>query len=191
MSKPVSNLRLFVAVYPPEGVMRAMLRPLRKIDGLPAHRATLPEQVHLTLQFIGDTPAKEMDDVQESIARSISGIDPFTLTPARLVALPERGHFARLLAVETDAPPGLLEIQRRLALRLSQRVRRKPGDRFRPHFTICRFSGGGKRIDRERIERDLDIESFEVRELHLMRSRLDPRGVEHKPVQVFPLGPVT
>src|SRR5690606_37699260 len=118
------DLRLFVAIYPPEGGKagqvgaRDWLRALRKMDPpLANHRQTPPEQVHLTLQFIGDTPEGELDRVIESVERSASGIGPFELKPVRFMTLPPRGR-PRLVALETDAPAGLLELQRRLAQRL-------------------------------------------------------------------------
>ena len=188
MAKPTANLRLFVAIYPPMDVVRAMLQPLQDVPGLPAHRATPPEQVHLTLQFIGDTPAKAMDDVEESIGRATLGIEPFDVQPLRLIALPERGQVSRVLAVETGGPPMLLEVQRRLAQRLSRKVRAKPGDRYRPHMTICRFPGSGARVARTTVERPLEIPLFTVREIHLMRSQLDPAGAVHHLVRQWQLG---
>ena len=137
MAKPASNLRLFVALYPPMGVVESLDAALDELD-IPAHRRTLPEQVHMTVQFIGDTPAEALETALESVTRSVAGIQPFELNVMRLTHLPQRGA-ARLIAAETDDPPGLLEMQCRLAVRFSRSVRRKPGDRFLPHLTVCRF----------------------------------------------------
>ena len=60
MARPSTNLRLFVAVYPPHESARAMLTALPELK-LPPHRATPRELLHLTLQFIGATPAAELD----------------------------------------------------------------------------------------------------------------------------------
>lgn len=185
MTKPTSNLRLFVGVYPPEGVSRAMLRALERLP-MPPHRATPPSQVHLTLQFVGDVPARELDDVIESVERSAAGLGPFTLTPRRLVSLPERGR-ARLVAAETDSPANLLELQRRLAHRLARNARQRAGDRFLPHLTLCRFRDAGPW---ERIIADLAAPAFDVLRIVLVRSTLRPEGAEHHAVREVALAPV-
>src|SRR4051812_8132300 len=118
MAKPVANLRLFVAIHPPPQVSEGMLGVLAKLS-LPASRTTPAEQVHLTLQFIGDTPTKDLDDVIESVQRSAAGVKSFTLTPLQLITLPERGP-AQLVAAQTDAPAQLMEVHRRLVARLAR-----------------------------------------------------------------------
>jgi 2'-5' RNA ligase len=174
--------RLFVGVYPPPLAAAELLRLLDRLD-LPPHRATRPDQLHLTLLFIGDRHERDLDEVAESVARSVAGIDPFQLTPTRLVTLPERGA-ARLVAVETDAPPGLLEIQRRLAHRLADPSRRGHG-RFTPHLTLCRFAHEQRM---ERLDRPIAAAPFAVGDVRLMRSVLLPAGAEHRQASVATLG---
>ncbi len=158
---------------------------LRLLDGtaLPEHRATPVELVHMTLQFIGDRHERELDDVIESMERSAAGIGGFTLTPRAIVSLPERGP-ARLAALETDAPGGLMEIQRRLAHRLADPSRRSRGG-FLPHLTLCRFT---KEERMERIEKVVEMDPFAVGEIRLMRSVLRPGGAEHRVVHGVKLG---
>jgi 2'-5' RNA ligase len=171
-------LRLFVALYPPPALTAAMLGLLDGLE-LPAHRATPPTQLHMTLQFIGDRHEREMGAVIESVERSVAGIGPFALTPRMLVSLPERGA-ARLAAVETDSPPGLMEIQRRLAHRLSDPAHRGKG-RFTPHLTLCRFRHEERM---PRLERPVEVGEFGVSEIHLVRSVLRAEGAEHRKVHV-------
>lgn len=182
MSKPVSNLRLFVAAYPPVEVARAMLRTLERLS-LPRHRVVPADHVHLTLQFVGDVPARDLESVQESVERSASGLGSFLLTPRRLVSLPLRGR-ARLIAAETDSPATLLELQRRLAHRLARKSRADPGDRFLPHITLCRFSNDAAG---ESVDQVIDAPSFRVDSIRLMRSVLRPDGAEHHMVSAAPL----
>ena len=179
---PQPDLRLFVAVYPPERVARALLAELDALS-IPEHRITPVEQVHMTLQFIGDTRTKDLERVRESVERSVSGIHSFVLTPIRLLTLPERRP-ARLIAATTDAPAALLEIHRRLAHRLARETRKNTSDRFLPHFTLCRFARGttGARADRE-----IACEPFRVASVSLVKSVLRPGGAAHAEVARFPL----
>ena len=183
MSKPVNNLRLFVALYPTHEAARGMLKAMEKLQ-LPPHRATPREQIHMTLQFIGDTPQNDLESTKESIERSAAGLGAFGLSAHRLISLPE-GRVARLVAAETDAPPAMMEMQRRLAHRLARSVRERAGDRFRPHLTLCRFK---RPTAMPPIDQALGPLRFNIDRIVLMRSTLDPQGAKHHEVASFALG---
>ncbi len=177
MSRPRSNLRLFVAIYPPSDLSGRLLGSLQAHD-LPEHRSVPADQVHMTLHFIGDVPAKQLDATIESVQRATSGISVFDLTVRRLITLGQRGS-ARLVAAETDRPPQLLEIHRRLVTRLARSPRRNPADRFRPHLTLCRFK---KPVMGVQLHSPLDVEPFRVQQVVLMKSTLRPDGAQHHEV---------
>jgi 2'-5' RNA ligase len=185
LSRPTSNLRLFVAVYPPVEIVRSMLERVARLPLPNRARPTPAEQVHLTLQFIGDIPAAEMDDTIESVRRAASGLSAFTLHLQEVIALPERGP-KRLLAAETDAPATLIELQKRLALRLAKNVRERPGGKYRPHITLCRFASPVKAYTLEGVSTRLDG-SFAVERIALMRSTLSNVGATHHEVVSVPL----
>jgi 2'-5' RNA ligase len=172
-----SELRLFVAAYPPPAIIDELFAALSKL-GAPEHRLTAPEQVHMTLQFIGEVPARELPGIEESVLRSAAGLPPFTLKPRRLVTLPERGR-PRLIAVETDAPPSLMELQRRLASRLARRPRGRAEERFRPHLTLCRFGPG---VNASPVDHPVVASGFRVEHVLLMSSVLLPDRAEHREV---------
>ncbi|MHC4107172.1 MAG: RNA 2',3'-cyclic phosphodiesterase [Planctomycetota bacterium] len=176
------DLRLFVAIYPPPELARAMLDALNDLE-LPEHRLTPVEQVHLTLQFIGNVPQQDLESTVESIEHATGGLAAFEMTPKTLIALPMRGP-ARLVAAETDAHATLLEIQRRLATRLARRPRHNAGDRFRPHLTLCRFKKPSRIA---RADRALSLPGFAVTRVVLMRSTLTQRGAEHAEVAAWTL----
>ena len=185
MSSP-GDLRLFVALYPPESSRRQMLRILAKLDPPPdaRHRLAPLEQIHMTLQFIGDTPERDLEPTVESVRRSVAGLGPFLLPPMRLIPSPARGT-PRLIALETDSPPPLLEAQRRLARRLARSARPKAGDRFRPHLTLCRFTASARP---QPVNAAVTLAPFPVEHVLLMRSVLRPDGAEHLPVEAVKLG---
>lgn len=172
-----ATLRLFVAIYPPAADARAMLRALHHLR-LPSHRQTPVEQLHLTLQFIGEVERRDLPAIIESVERSASGLEVFSLRPERLITLPERGR-PRLVAARTDAPPTLLELQRRLATRLARHPRERAGSRFTPHFTLCRFTHSANPCP---IDEALTLPSFRIEQVHLVKSVLMPEGAEHSPV---------
>lgn len=179
--------RLFVAAYPPPEVASWLIDQLSTL-ALPPHRPTPPEQVHLTLHFIGETPDRDVRTVTESVNRAAAGLGCITLTPLRLVTLPAPPARAepRLVAAVTDAPGTIVELHRRLVSRLSRRPRGSGGERFVPHLTLCRFVPGGRP---PRIDEPLKVSAFEIAEIRLLNSILRPTGAEHTVLARFALRP--
>jgi 2'-5' RNA ligase len=182
---PDRIVRLFVAIFPPEETRRAMLRAFHKLSPPPdaRHRVTPLEQLHMTLQFIGDSPESELESVTESVERSAAGVGPFSLVPIRLITLPERG-MPRLIAMETDAPPQLLEMHRRLAQRLARSPRAKAGDGFLPHLTVCRFTASARP---QPLDHPVSLEPFPIAVISLMQSILRSEGAIHSVVSSISL----
>ncbi len=178
---------MFVAIYPPAEIAAVLCEAIGALE-LPPHRVTPGAQVHMTLQFVGDTRVRDVGSIVESVGCAAAGLTATTLTPQRLIALPARGP-ARLVAAETDAPPTVLELKRRLALRLAQGAqgaRRAPADRFLPHLTLCRFLAPTRLSPRPDVP--LSIAPFGVSEVRVMRSVLRPDGARHDEVASIPLG---
>ncbi|MFO0836647.1 MAG: RNA 2',3'-cyclic phosphodiesterase [Phycisphaerales bacterium] len=168
-------LRLFIAAYPPPVITAALVDASRGL-GLPSLKPSSLDQVHVTLLFIGDTDESQLDDVIESMHRAASGIRAISLSVERLIALPERGD-ARLIAAEASAPPVLIELQKRLAQRLT-RTRPKRERAFLPHLTLGRFPGSGLRL-RDRAWPVTKL-TFEIADIRLVASVLKPSGAVHR-----------
>ncbi|MBC7835449.1 MAG: RNA 2',3'-cyclic phosphodiesterase [Phycisphaerales bacterium] len=184
MPRPPANLplRLFVAVYPPAEVTAALGGALAALE--PAEcRMTPAEQVHMTLQFIGDVRARDVEGVVESVSRSAAGVRRFELRPERLISIPAKGP-ARLIAATMNAPGELLEITRRLAQRLSRTRRADPVEGFLPHMTLCRFREGARPGF---VDVPVEGPAFEVNEVVLVKSALRPGGAVHTGVERFGL----
>jgi len=174
-----------VGVYPPPALAAEMvavaeeLASRRAFDG----RLTSADQVHLTLQFIGDTPSTRVDDVVESVERSAAGLRSFAIVPCRMVTLP-RKRAARLLAIETDTHPTLRELKVRLARRLAHPSRQKPADHFLPHLTLMRLRAP---VEIEPLDVPVELSEFDIEAVRLMRSTLHPTGAEHHEIACFHL----
>lgn len=180
-----TRLRLFVAAYPAPATARQMLASLDCIEGLEeaSIRRVAADRVHLTLQFIGSVPRRELDAVATSIEAACRGIHPFELQPTHLRSLPA-ARSPRLIAVETDAPPQLIELRNRLVRRLAASPRERPSDRYLPHLTLCRFASDAAPT---RLETPIVLPSFPVRRACLMQSRLHRGGAAHEALRIFEL----
>ncbi|MGH7242933.1 MAG: RNA 2',3'-cyclic phosphodiesterase [Phycisphaerales bacterium] len=175
------TLRLFVAAYPPRDVAERWLAAAGECLP-PDVRLVEPDQVHLTLVFLGDRDERELPAIRESIAKSVTGFGSIALRPIELIMLPERG-VPRLIAASITLPRPLAEIQRRLAQRLARD--RNQRTEFLPHLTLARFPG--KPV--ERTNRTFEDEEFAISEIRLMRSHLLAAGAVHELDKAFPLQP--
>jgi len=184
-------LRLFVAIYPPPLVAERLLsHAAAALISVPSHRIVAADHIHLTLAFIGETTARDLRSVTESVERACAGIAPFALTPLRLctVPLPPDDAPARLLAAFTDAPSPVMELHKRLAARLTKDKRKS--NRFAPHLTLRRFpqhaTPGESRAGR--IDVPIDETPFIVSEVALVASVLSHQGARHERVHTIALG---
>lgn len=159
-----------------------MLQRLSEIE-LPRHRVTPLDQLHLTVFFIGEVAGRDLAATIESATRAAAGLGCFSLTPRRVVSLPERG-WPRLVALETDCPSPLLELHERLVRRLAQRPRSRSRERFAPHFTLCRFAND---VKAERIEQPIEMPSMAITEVRVMCSELRTDGARHRTVEAIEL----
>jgi 2'-5' RNA ligase len=128
---PAETHRLFFALWPDERTREEMVRR-RELLGRISRRPVPDHNLHLTLAFLGDRPATEV----EAIRAAAGGIEGGA---CRLV-LDRFGWFpgARVLWLGGDAPPALgalhdelHERMRHLGLALDTRP-------FRPHVTLFR-----------------------------------------------------
>ena len=176
-------VRLFVALHPPEDVARRLLDAAAKVVD-PLHRFSAIEQVHLTLLFIGDRPGRELRDVAESTERAAAGVRAFELTAQELLTLPEKPE-PRLLAATTNLPSPLIELHRRLVLRLAKPAQRRDSSEILPHLTLCRFD---QQISVAPIHSPLSGPTFPVHRISLIKSVLLRGGALHETVATVELG---
>ena len=70
------RLRLFVAIAIPELVRNEMIAVQRELKPLALGdvRWTNPEQLHLTLKFLGNVPSGSLAAVKKSLAEACAGV---------------------------------------------------------------------------------------------------------------------
>jgi 2'-5' RNA ligase len=169
----MNSLRLFVAAYPPPEITAELTATATQ--HAPANaRLTPPDQIHLTLLFLGSVRTSDIDTVAESMDRAASGRGDCTLRITSVASLPESGE-PRLLAALADADTNALEVQRRLASRLAILRPKASREKFAPHLTLARFQPATPRLARQLITPLV----WTLRSMRLMRSTLRPGGAVH------------
>src|ERR671921_469856 len=81
-------MRAFVAVFPPSDVRREALAWARRWSLHDRVRWSRPENVHLTLKFLGEVRAESLDDIRAALERVCTQHAPFNAALAELGAFP-------------------------------------------------------------------------------------------------------
>lgn len=188
------SLRLFVAVDLPGQVREALGRFQGELkrQNLSDLRWVRPQGIHVTLKFLGETPAGKVADIRKALADATMCRRWFRL------AMGEPGTFGnrrgpRVLWLDVigDVEP-LQELQAAVEEALVG-VGFPPEDRrFSPHLTLARVRqpappGMAERVDQALREVTPPRAEFDVREVVLMRSTLQPSGAVYERLAAFPL----
>jgi 2'-5' RNA ligase len=165
--------RVFFGLVPNEETRALLIGATRRAVGAAGGRATAPDNLHLTLAFLGGVTEAQLDK-----ARAVPPLAaaPFTLTLDRL------GFWSRsqiLWIGPTEPTEPLLALERALWGGLAEKRFQRERGRFRPHVTLARGARAARapiRPVRWRIER-----------LTLLESVQDPGGVRYVTLRDWPL----
>ncbi|NLZ17399.1 MAG: RNA 2',3'-cyclic phosphodiesterase [Desulfobulbaceae bacterium] len=169
------NKRLFVALDPP-ALSKVELAGL--CTGLPDVRWTVPEQLHLTLCFIGEIGGSAFLDIREALEEIAA--PPFDLKLQGLGLFPPR-RTPRVLWVGVAPNPALIALQRKVSACVRHCGIKMEKRKFTPHITLGRLQDGAM----PRLERYLGAHalfssaSFAVEHFTLYSSVLGRSGATH------------
>jgi len=177
--------RLFVALTPPAPV-RAEIAPLA--EAVPGVTWTPPDNLHLTLRFIGEATAGLQGELEAALA-SIR-VEPFLLPVEGLGVFPPRGRPKVLWAGLGRAHTRLFQLRQKvddalLSVSLELDVRH-----FHPHFTLGRLR---EDLDERALARYLKQHDgfegppFRVSSFELYASELRADGPRYRVLRSFPL----
>ena len=158
-------MRLFVGLPVPSELAQALVRFTQKIE-LPKARRTPPENVHLTLVFLGEVA----EPVLPSIERELSELTfaPIRLNLIGLSTFPRAG----VLFAEVEPSPALLQLQAKVVEGMARCGLAWEDRPYHPHLTLARFRGP------LRPESNALLASFRrdflVDTVNLYRSKLGP-----------------
>jgi 2'-5' RNA ligase len=129
------NMRLFVAIPLPE-MLCDRLAQMR--GGLENARWVPPENMHLTLRFVGELDGREAADVDAEL--NTIAAPTFEIELAGLNTF-GNGKKVNSLYVGVEAPEPLTRLQTKVEKSIQRAGQPPEGRKFRPHVTLARFKG--------------------------------------------------
>jgi len=196
----MDELRLFTAVCPPPAVADTIAGVQNRIEsavGSRMLRAIRPENYHVTLEFLGNTPASLIEPVVEAMqAAATAAPGPLELQLAEPGAFPTSRRPRTLWVGIGDIGGGLTALEADLRARLVRLGIELDAKTFRPHVTIAYVRRQASSADRARVAaavEDAQTEgphgrSFTVAEILLVRSVTGPGGSVYSHLHAARLG---
>jgi 2'-5' RNA ligase len=193
----VRPIRSFVALEveePARSALVAYLAELRVAEGV---AWTRPENLHVTLKFLGSVAPDRLGELTEPLAAVARGCAVFPVAYAGVGAFPSLVRPATLwVGAEASALGPLARGVDEASARIGVAREERP---FHPHVTLGRVRGHGNRRGRpprppETLRAALDaarVRAFGIvpaRALVLFRSDTEPGGARYTPLARFAFG---
>ncbi len=178
--EPEEGIRAFIALELPEhivGVLERLQAGMRSL-GLVA-RWVRPENLHVTLKFLGQTLMPQAEAVGKCLPQVVTGSGPLSLRAKGVGVFPGIRRPRVIWVGLADLEGGLLRLHRKLEEHLAPLGFSEENRPFRGHLTLGRFKGDPQgRILANVLEafREFETESFFLESLILFRSDLTPKG---------------
>ena len=184
----MEQLRLFIALPFDPGLARKINKQFLGLN-LPwtAIKTVLPEQMHVTLRFLGAVPLDKLPELISALEQvkktSVDGID---LTVEKAVASPER--HPEVISLKIAEQESLLILHKNIEDALYQSgLAHRENRQYKPHLTLGRIKQTISPDDLGALKNWLIKEQCTVSNFDLMQSELTPRGPIYTVLQSFDL----
>jgi 2'-5' RNA ligase len=173
------RLRLFCALRLPAKALDRLAAWQARLRLPPGVRPVPPENLHVTLAFLGATPRARVDDVSDALRAAAGAVAPPVLAAVRYLETRSVG-----MVVLNDEDGRATALAEDLAGRLDRLGLYRPEKRpWLPHVTVVRFR------ERPRLSPDVpDLGRVVPSEATVTMSVLRPTGAQYADIESVALG---
>jgi len=181
--------RIFIAINLPENIKKVLTSLQGQISGLPV-RWVKPENLHLTLIFIGYVSDQQLLEIEKKAKEAISKHSSFFLRFNKVCYGPPKKIPPRMVWVLGEKSAKLSKLRADLENSLAGVKISFDQKELAPHITLGRIRTFEWRQiepeERPEVEREIDL-SFEVLSVEIMESKLKPQGAQYTILESIPL----
>ena len=185
----MSVIRTFIAIALPRAIQSKLdeVAHSLKNEQTQAVRWVTGKNIHLTLKFLGEVEEVKIEAISQAIKVAGQHFDSFELSVSGLGTFPNLRR-PRVIWVGVQAPQALPQLAN--AIDLGTQSLGFPGEErpFSPHLTLGRVSQNASPLEVQSIAQALsvarigDLGSFNVTQVTLFRSDLQPSGAIYTPL---------
>ncbi len=195
---PASHLRLFVAISLPEPVRDEIIRVQEELQPLVPRdvtRWTRPDQLHLTVRFLGNVSADSVESLKQSVNAVCRNAGPLFLRAGGVGFFPNPRSPRVVWAGIHDHEGQLADLQRQIESAVGP-FSPEPGEKnFTAHVTLGRLKNPKLADNQNLAARAQSLENrqfgeWTAHEIEIIRSELSPAGSCHTLLASFRLGVV-
>ena len=175
--------RLFVAIDPPEEIKS---RLTEICFGLPGAKWVDPEQMHITLKFIGEVDGAVLREAREALEAITLG--PFEVVVKGVGFFPPRGQ-PQLIWAGVENNERLVQLRNKVESTLVRAGLKPERRKFAPHIRLANVkeTPPGRMVNYLGQYSLLKLSPFEVTEFRLYSSFLSSERAIHEVDTVYPL----
>ncbi|HPR34043.1 MAG TPA: RNA 2',3'-cyclic phosphodiesterase [Anaerolineaceae bacterium] len=175
--------RLFIAVDPEPALLDTIFRLISTIKRefpVPGMRYTAPQNLHLTMLFLGDTDENLIPKIENKLDKLCQNFSEFDLEFANLGAFPSRQN-PRILWLGVSNPKVVTTLAKAI-INDSGLVAEPEKAKFSPHLTLGRVAENARGVSGEMFSKlfaklgSVNVGSTRIREVLLYQSILKPEG---------------
>lgn len=182
-------IRTFIAIELPEALrdyLSAVGLELGRQLPNKSVRWVKPAQMHLTLRFLGDTLASQMEPLVNTLRDSLTAQTAFTLKLGQLGAFPSRKRPRVIWVGVRGDLSRLRQVHQGVETAVSSLGFAPNRRSFNPHLTLGRVKQFEK-IKNRRWGGRIEPLPFGVTAIHLIQSELTPHGPRYTTLRAFEL----
>ncbi len=169
-------MRLFIGLPILSELAQSLTRRARAIE-LPGGRWTAPENIHLTLVFLGEVVEPALPRIEHELSEL--NFAPFQLKLTSLNTFPRGG----VLVAEVEPARPLLHLQAKVAASMARcgfAPENPEALHYHPHITLARFHGKLRLSQSQQTLQASLQRSFTADTINLYRSNLSPTGAHYE-----------
>ena len=171
MNEPAQ--RLFFALWPEAGQLEPLVERLRQLAPPGVGKPQRPDQLHVTIEFLGSVPGSRIGECRAAGAAAAAGASPFEIVFDQL------DHWRRpqvLCLTARETPEALAQLSQSLRRELAARDFEVERREFRAHLTLAR------KVARPPRAPEFEPVRWPARRLTLVRSVSDSSGSRYEPL---------
>lgn len=137
-----------------------------------------PENVHITLKFLGDTMEEHIDEIENIMKESVKDIEPFDIDLEGVGVFPNQ-KYIKVIWIGIKQGELLGTIAKRIDDQLSYLGYKKERRDFSPHLTIARVKNAkekNKLLNLVEKYKETRFAHLKVDSIVLKKSELTPKG---------------